>query len=320
MKSRSVSITGASGFVGWHIAEACVREGWNVRSLVRRRNRKPVPQGSTAVECELTSESLAAACVGTDVLVHCAALIRAPDERTFDAVNVGGAVAAATAAVLVDARLVLISSQAAGGPGTRDAPRAESDPPAPVNAYGRSKLASEGVVRSTTGLRWIILRPCAVYGPRDRGFLPLFRMARAGLFVLPAPASTAFTLIYVADLVQAVLLAAGSTSADGQTLFLGHSRPSTSIDVLGAIAQAERRRFVPRRVPWVLSSALAAAGDLAWKFGMTPVIDSGRLAELRAPGFVCTVDRARDVLGFSAGTPLDAGIEQTARWYKDAGW
>ena len=72
----------------------------------------------------------------------------------------------------------LAPGQAAGGQGTPAAPRRESDPPAPVNAYGRSKLASEAVVRDTPGLHWTILRPCAVYGPRDHGFLPTCAMSR----------------------------------------------------------------------------------------------------------------------------------------------
>ena len=65
---------------------------------------------------------------------------------------------------------------------------------------------------------------------------------------------------------------------------------------------------------------LAAAGDVAWKVGLRPTVDSGRLAELRAPGFVCSVDRIRDRIGFVAKMPLHEGIEQTARWYREKGW
>src|SRR4051794_23704870 len=87
MRSRSVSITGATGFVGWHVAEAFGRAGWDVRAVVRRGNRKPLPAGVHAIESDLSAESLRAACAGSEVLVHSAALIRAKDEAAFNAVN-----------------------------------------------------------------------------------------------------------------------------------------------------------------------------------------------------------------------------------------
>ena len=320
MKTRSVSITGATGFVGWHVAAGFLRAGWDVRAVVRRGNRKPVPSGVTVVESDLSAASLREACGGTDVFVHSAALIRAKDEAAFNAVNVEGARAAAAAAAATGARLVLISSQAAGGQGTPAAPRTESDPPAPVNAYGRSKLASEAVVRNTPGLAWTILRPCAVYGPRDHGFLPLHRLARKGLFLVPSGADTFFTLIFIADLVKAVLLAAERDTAMGQTLFIGHAEPRTGGDVLRAIAAFEQRSYRPFIVPAPLFTLLAKVGDLSWTLGVKPMVDSGRLVELRAEGFVCAVDRARDVLGFTAETPLEAGVAATGAWYREHGW
>lgn len=320
MKSRSVSITGATGFVGWHAAEAFLQAGWEVRAVVRRGNRKPLPAGVTIVESDLSQASLREACAGTDVLVHSAALIRAKDDAAFNAVNVEGARAAATAAAATGARLVLISSQAAGGQGTPEAPRRESDPPAPVNAYGRSKLASEAVVRNTPGLAWTILRPCAVYGPRDHGFLPLYRLARRGLFLVPSGADAFFTLIFIHDLVRAVVLAAEHDAAVGETLFVGHAEPRTGGDVLRAIASFEQRPYRPFAIPAPLFTVMAKVGDLSWKLGVRPMVDSGRLVELRAEGFVCAVDRARDVLGFRAETSLETGVAQTGAWYRAHGW
>jgi len=176
------------------------------------------------------------------------------------------------------------------------------------------------VLRATGGLAWTIVRPCAVYGPRDRGFLPLFRMGRRGFFLVPSNPATAFTLIHVDDLVRAVLLAASEPRALGETLFIGHAVPRSGDDLLRAIAAAEGRAFRPVRVPAPLFTAAARLGDLAWKAGVKPLIDSGRLVELRAAGFVCAVDRAREVLGFSAATDLETGVAATARWYREQGW
>jgi nucleoside-diphosphate-sugar epimerase len=320
MRRRSVSITGATGFVGYSAAEAFIRDGWYVRAIVRPGSRKPVPDGASVVEANLSPLSLVEACSGSDVLVHSAALIRARDEAAYNKVNVDGTRAAADAARQIGARLVLISSQAAGGEGTRVAPRREIDPPAPVNAYGRSKLASEGVVRSSPGLAWTILRPSAVYGPRDRGFLPLFRMARKGIFLVPVGADPDLTLVYVDDLVRAIVIAASNGTVLGETFFIGHGDPVKGSDVLKALAATGHRPFQPIRIPRAVMGALARLGDAAWKFGAAPLVDSSRLRELRSEGFVCSVDRARDLLGFTAQIALGDGIAQTGRWYADAGW
>src|SRR5438309_1620730 len=83
---------------------------------------------------------------------------------------------------------------AAGGAGTPERPAREDDPPHPLNAYGRTKAAAESAIRSDARVPWTILRPCSVYGPRDRQWLPLVRLAARGRFLVAAPPAMAFTL------------------------------------------------------------------------------------------------------------------------------
>ena len=320
MRSGSLSVTGATGFVGWHIADTFVRHGWDVRAVVRPRNAKPVPARVRAVEADLEPASLARACAGSDVIIHCAGLVRAPNEEMFNAVNIEGTRAAAEAARRVGARFIYISSQAAGGPGTPVHPRSEFDPDAPVNAYGRSKLAAEVTVRTTPQLQWTILRPCAVYGPRDRGFLLLFKMAKRRVLASPMETQSSLTLIHVLDLAEAVRLTVLSPESIGETMYVGHAQPRTVSELMRVVASVCGRRSRARGIPSVALSTAAALGDLWWKTGAPPLIDAGRLAEFQAGGFVCSVNRVREVLGFSAETVLEDGIARTARWYRDEGW
>lgn len=320
MTSRLVSITGATGFLGRHLCEAFQRDGWRVRAIVRPGNAKALPEGIEVVQAPLVSAWLRAALEGSDLVIHSAAAIRAPNEASFTAVNVGGTHAVVEAANVTSARLLHISSQAAAGTGTPTAPTREDDPPHPVNAYGRSKLASEEVVRAASRIPWTIVRPCAVYGPRDRGFLPLFRLATRGLFFYASPPSTRFTLIYIDDLVGAIRSAATHDRAVGQTFFLGNQVPSTTDEVLRAVAESVDRSYRPRYLAPVLLNIAASVGEVAWKLGRQPVIDRGRLRELRSIGFVCATDRARDLLGFRAAVSLRDGMDRTARWYREHQW
>jgi nucleoside-diphosphate-sugar epimerase len=325
MKSGcSVSITGAAGFLGWHLAEAFHAAGWRVRGLVRPGSAKPLPEGVERVEAHLAqrfagSGSLEAACAGSTLVIHGAALVRAARPEAFDETNVRGTAAAVAAANAAGARLVLISSQAAGGPGTIECPAREDAPPRPVTAYGRSKLAAEAVVLAEARVPWTILRPSAIYGPRDRGFLPLFRLASRGWFFRLTRPDSAFTLVHVDDVVRAVLLAA-EERASGASLFVGHPTPHSADELLRSIADAVGRPFRPLVVPPALLEMLALGGDLWWALGGRPLLDTTRLSELRADGFVCSVEAAREQLGFVASVPLQEGVARTAKWYRERGW
>jgi nucleoside-diphosphate-sugar epimerase len=320
MTSRSVSITGATGFLGYHLAQKFQQSGWTVRAIVRPGSAKPLPEGVAAVQSPLVRAWLEPAFAGADLVVHAAAAIRAPTDIAFSATNVDGTRAVVEAANATGARLLHLSSVAAIGPASAAAPAREDDAPRPINGYGRSKLAAEEVVRTAARTPWTIVRPPAVYGPRDRGFLPLFRMARRGLFLYAAPPSTAFTFVYVEDLIDALLRAAAADRAIGQTFFVGHAEPVTTELLLRTIAEAVGKPYRPRFVPPIALDVAAAIGELAWRLGRQPLLDRGRLAELRAEGFVCAVDRIRDALGFVATTSIRDGIDRAAQWYRVHDW
>lgn len=320
MKSRSVSITGATGFVGWHAAETFRDAGWHVRALVRAGSPNVLPDGVERVVAPLERAALADALFASDVVVHSAGLLRAGSAEPFERVNVEGTREVVHAANAAGVRLVHISSQAAIGASPPGRPSDEEDPPHPLTPYGQSKLDAEQVVRREATVPWTILRPASVYGPRDRQFLPLFRLAARGRFLLAARPDARFTLVHVTDVARAIARAADSPPAAGGAFFIGHPQPATTVDVLQAIAGAVGRPYRPTRVPSLAMSILAATGEVAWHIGLTPMFDRARYAEFKAGSFVCAVVRARDRLGFSAAVPLEQGLAATWRWYRDAGW
>lgn len=320
MRSGSLSVTGATGFVGWHITDTFLRHGWEVRAIVRPGNTKPLPVRAKVVEAGLDPGELSRACAGTEIIIHCAGAIRAPSEEAFNEVNVQGTHAAAEAARRVGARFIHISSQAAGGPGTIAHPRTEFDQDAPVNAYGRSKLAAETAVRMTPKLQWTILRPSATYGPRDTSFLTLFKMAKRRVLASPTRRDSSFTLIHIGDLAEAVRLTVLSEQSIGETMYVGHPQPRTASEIMRIVSSVCGRRSRAGRIPQAALSTAAAFGELWWKTGSRPMIDSGRLAEFQAEGFVCSVSRIQSIVGFVADTVLEDGMARTARWYRDQGW
>jgi nucleoside-diphosphate-sugar epimerase len=318
--SKRAVITGATGFIGWHLAEWLRDHGWQVRAAMRPESRGSIPPGIERLFVRFSATELASAFAGSDVVFNLAGRTSAPTRRGFDRVNVEVTREVATAARDAGVRLVQVSSQAAAGPASMSHPRTESDAPAPCSPYGGSKLAGERVVEHLDGLAWSIIRPVAVYGPRDRGFLPLFRLARAG--VLPGfgdPASC-FVLVHVMDLVPALERAAVLETALHQTFFVGHPALCRTDTIYDALAHAVGRRVRILPVPRPLLQLAALWGDLVSACGGTLVFDRSKLSEFSAGGFACTVEKAQRLLGVTPTTGLPEGFAATAAWYREHGW
>jgi nucleoside-diphosphate-sugar epimerase len=302
--SGRVAVTGASGFIGRHVVAELEARGAAI-AVVRRPFER---------------SSLAEALRGCDSVLHLAGVVSALHDRDYIAANTEGTRAVAEAAHGAGLPFINISSLAAAGPASPRAPRAEDDRAAPINAYGRSKLAGEQAVARIAGLRWTALRPGVVYGPGDRALLPLFQMAARGVMPLVGRPDAAYTFIHVRDLVRAIA-AAIETPARGDTIFVGHPRPVTTREILEAVRAAAGARAAIVRIPMAVTHAAAIAGDVAGVIrGKPVVINSRRYAELAAEGFVCRVDRLRDRLGIVAQVDLEEGLADAYAWYRREGW
>jgi len=192
-----LAITGGTGFVGSHLLDAALGAGHEVKALTRRE--QPERQGVTWIAGSLEDrEAVRRLVIHADAVIHVAGVINAPDAAGFDQGNVAGTLAmlaAATAAGIH--RFVHVSSLAAREPR--------------LSLYGASKARAEELVQRF-GLDWAIVRPPAVYGPGDRETLDLFKMAKAGMLLMP-PAGR-LSLIHVDDLAQLLLTLVGEVPAN----------------------------------------------------------------------------------------------------------
>lgn len=220
-----VALTGGTGFVGSHIADALLASGFRVRALVRRPDDVAWLKGSPVdlVKGDVRDASTLPALVeGAAAVVHVAGKTSARSEDAYMASNAAGTanVAAAARTHAPDAHVVLVSSQAAGGPSHDGFPVKASDAPHPVSSYGRSKLAGEEALRSA-GIPFTILRPCAVYGPRETAIRVLFVAASRGVVPVLAGGRRRIQLVYGPDVGSA---AAGALERGprGETFYVAN--------------------------------------------------------------------------------------------------
>jgi nucleoside-diphosphate-sugar epimerase len=320
-----VLVTGASGFVGSHIGDTLVARGIPAAVLLRASSRRDLLAASLPhLEVRTGSledpRGLPAALEGITHVIHCAGLTRALRRQDFDRINGDGT------ANLVDAinatagrvrRLVHISSLAAVGPATADRPARETDPPHPVSAYGRSKLAAERVIADRCRAEFVMLRPPAVYGPRDSEFLRLFRSVRMGLVPVIAGGRQALSLVYAPDLAAVAVGCLEPAAAAGATYHVANPEVVTARALTAAIAGSLGR--IPWSVPvpsWVLRLICQVATAQARLLGRPSLLAHDKHCEVLAPGWVCNPDRLRQELGLACPTPLRSGLEQTLAWYE----
>ena len=321
-------VTGAAGFVGSHLVDALLAHGVPVRALVRpttnRRFLDPArvefALGDVADASPVGEAALAHAAEDIDVVYHAAGVVQARGAKEFDAANAHGAARMARAARQAGVRrFVLVSSQAAGGPPTGAAPRKESDPDQPLGAYGASKRAGELGALAAHG-DVVIVRPPGVYGPRDTAFLRLFRLVSAGFAPLPGGPGQELSLVHAHDLAAALVQAAERGRA-GERYYVTSGTPLTAGELVDAMARALAKKPLRVSVPLGMLEAVAGLAE-AWATarGQAPRITRERVKDWAAPRWTVDDAKARAELGYTPQVALAQGIEETAAWYRTAGW
>jgi nucleoside-diphosphate-sugar epimerase len=338
MDAKSVLVTGASGFIGQHLVRRLIERGDRVSCLVRATSRLDELRSSgaqfivgDATDRAGIERALAESQAG--VVFHLAGLVKAVRPADFARVNAGGVESVAAACANRAARpvLIVVSSLAAAGPCAAGQPRVEDDPPAPVSAYGRSKLAGElAAARHAGEMEITIVRPPIVFGPGDRGVLEMFRpIARRGIHVVPGRQERRVSLVHVADLVALLLLAAGKgerlhpDGAPGQGIYFVAAQEDLTYAELGqAMARAlGRKRVRVVHMPGPLVRLVGLCGDALGRVRQRPGwVNSDKMAEALAGSWTCSSAKARGQLGWSPAATLAERLRETVQWYRLAGW
>jgi 2-alkyl-3-oxoalkanoate reductase len=322
-----ILVTGASGFLGGHIAELLSKRGDSVRALVRKTSNRKHLESLENVELFEGSveqvERVGEAVEGVDAVVHSAGLIKARGTDEFFAVNVGGTsnlIEAARGRGLK--RFVFVSSLEACGP-SADGKPVSADQENPVTTYGRSKLAAEKVVLSARdAIPVVILRPGAIYGPRDGEILEAFKSIKRGLLPLVAGGEAKGMWIYATDCAEACVHAIDVDVPSGRTFFVDDGcGPIAQRQMLADAEHALGTRALWRKslpVPFLMTVArgVEAFGRMADR----PVMLTREKANMLLQHWVCSSEDTRRELRWEPKVLWPAGVELAVRWYRENGW
>ncbi len=281
--SRTLALTGASGFVGSALLRRLRSSGWNVRALCR--SLPPAgPPGEDRLEWIRGSledvDSLRALVRGATAVVHCAGAIRGASAADFDRANVDGTarLVGAARAQRPDMRFLLVSSLAARAP--------------ELSHYARRTL-------------------------------PLVRCMRLGIAPVLGGPQARFSLVYVEDLADAVrhLLEVPHWRPGPYEIHDGQPGGYGWDELVATVGRIVGRRVRPVRIPAALLRAAGKANlAIALRFGGRPMLTPGKVRELTHPDWVCDDNALRAATGWRPATLLEPGMRRTLEQLRGGRW
>ena len=325
-----VLVTGATGFVGSHVVDILLARGLDVSYIARATSNhrwltgKPV----TLVEGSLHDlGSLHRALDGVDVVIHVAGQTAGRNEADFLRGNQGAT------QNLIDAvrtyrpnltRFVHISSMAVNGPAKdEEHPNREDQPLHPITAYGRTKKLAEDVINEASAdIPCTIIRPPAVYGPRDEATLTFFAAVAKGLAPMIGFDNKKVSLVHIRDLARGIVDASFHERTIGETYFISSDEWYTwqkIADITGSVTG--RKRLLTLRLPHPLVLAIAGTSGAFGRFAeKPPVLDYEKGIDMIQRYWICSTEKAHRDFGYKQEISLEEGILETVSWYRTQGW
>jgi nucleoside-diphosphate-sugar epimerase len=325
-----VLVTGASGFLGSHIAEQLSQAGHEVVALVRKSsNRKfleTLPNVTFAYGAVEDAPAVDEATRGVDAIIHSAGLVKARTARDFELINVDGTknlLAAAKKHAPGLKRFVFVSSLAAVGPSLDGAPVGIDRAPQPVTHYGRSKLrAEQAVLAAKDELPVTVIRPPMIYGPRDNETFAFFQTVSRRVLPYLGDGNNTLSIVYAGDCAAACVCAIFADVPSGSAYFVEDGKVYVWKEMLAELERVlERRAFLRLPIPfYVLRGAAVASEAFGRLSGKAVMLTRDKINELSAPHWVCDAQRTRTELGWAPQVEWSEGAKRAAAWYRQEGW
>jgi len=321
-------ITGATGFVGSHLADKLLAKGYELFCLRRKSSSIRWLDGKNVkyVTGDLFSnEALEDVIKDMDFVFHVAGVVKAKTKEGFYKGNYEATKNLLEITHKVNPALkkfVLISSQAAAGPARSDKPVDENTKPEPITTYGITKLKAEEEVEKYAGKFPVtIIRPPAVFGPRDTEILIYFKTFQRGLNSVIGFDAKYLSLVYVEDLADGIILAAENEISNGQKYFICMDKAYNWEEIGNATSGLLGKKAIRIRIPHSVVYSVGYLAELFSTFSKNPAtLNIEKCKDITQLRWVCSNEKAKRELGFEAKYSLEEGFKKTIDWYREMKW
>jgi nucleoside-diphosphate-sugar epimerase len=220
-------------------------------------------------------------------------------------------------------RFVLVSSITAGGPSDRHGnPVALDAEPRPVTDYGRSKLAGERAALALKDqLKLTVIRPPAIYGPRDREILAFFRSIKYGVLPLLGSPNSKLSMAYGPDCARACIRAIDADVPSGSIFTIDDGAVHIMAELIYEAESAiGRKAFLRIPLPRRVVEGAATVSELYGRVSNRAVMLTRDKCNELFDQWVCDSKRAQAELDWTPQVRFSEGVKRTVDWYKQAGW
>ena len=321
--SDRVLITGASGFLGYHLLLSALQQNLEVFAAVRKNSKidhlKELPIKYLFLDYDdVDSMTTLLAENKIKYIIHAAGVTKAVKQKTYNDINSTYSVNLAKAALALGStfrKMVFISSLASIGPlNDFENNITEQTVPTPVTAYGRSKLLAENELAKIR-IPLIILRPTAVYGPRDKDIFIMLKTVSKGFDPYIGKILQQLSFVHVSDVANVAVqsLFVINTGAYNITDGNCYSRYQFA-DIVKVILNKKAIRFhIPMPIIKALAYFLESFNSLINK---PAVISREKLFELAATNWICDISKAKNELNYIPKYNLESGLKDSIIWYQ----
>jgi nucleoside-diphosphate-sugar epimerase len=326
---QKVLITGASGFVGFHLIEAALAKDLEVYAAIRKSSdikhlsthnvhyTYPDFTSVESLEKELKEQQY-------DFIIHAAGTTKAKTQDEYNKINAAYTINLAKAAANASKHLkkmVFISSLAAIGPLKQtDKLITENNFPKPVTSYGKSKLLAEEELKNIK-LPLIVLRPTAVYGSRDKDIFIILKTFNSGFEPYIGKTAQQLSFVYVKDLAAATVNALFTPETANGTYNITDGHCYDRYEMANITKSVLNKRTFKFHLPLPVVRGLALVLEKTYgMFDKTPVLNIEKLHELTALNWCCNIEKAKNNLDFKPVYNLQQGLKEALEWYKINNW
>jgi len=319
-------VTGGTGFVGSHLIDKLLEKEYQVTCLIRETSNlkwlknKNIELINASI---FDKEKLIDVLKDKDYIFHVAGVVKAKNKNGYYKGNVLATKTLLEACYIANPKLkkfIHISSLATCGPNPNGNPIDEKYNPKPITTYGRTKLqAEEEVLKYKDKFPINIIRPPAIFGPRDTEILIYFKTFQKGLNSIIGFKKKHLSLIYVEDLIHGILLSA-EKGINGETYFISSDKGYDWDEISDVTSKILNKKpfkiYIPHSLVYTVGTMAEAFSVFSSK---APTLNIEKCKDI-TKNWVCSNNKAKIELGFNENFTLEESFKKTIEWYKNNNW
>ncbi|MEW6456789.1 MAG: NAD(P)-dependent oxidoreductase [Acidobacteriota bacterium] len=319
-------VTGGTGFIGSHLIDLLLKNNFKVYALIRNIKNPKWLKNKNIEFVEGNLFHIPSMPKDIDYIFHVAGITKETKKNDFMRINFMGTKSFLEIIEknnISPKKFIHVSTLSSAGPSLDGTPKREDDVPQPVSKYGLSKFMAENqVILYKEKFPVVIVRPPAIFGPRDKDTYIFFKMVNKGFLPYIGWGRKFYSFCYISDLVNGIFLSAEKYVKSGEIINIAHTESFSLDEFLNILVKyLNPTKTIKLKFPTPFVYIAASISTFLNNFKKSPSIFTlDKFKEMRYPYWTCDTKKAEKILSFQAENDLEKSVQNTVQWYKENSW